>query len=155
MRHPAGHHVAQLNVGQLWHPLDDPRTAGFTDNAGKVNAIADRSPGFVWRLVEDGQASLRDGVTPYPGDPCALRTLSVWEGPEALEHFVMRTLHGTFLKRREAWFRPQDHRTYVIWPVPAGHLPEVREGLDRLADLERDGPTDAAYDFAYLGAART
>ena len=150
MRHPAGYHVAQLNVGQLWHPLDDPRTAGFTDNADRINALAERSVGFVWRLIEDGQASMADGQTPYPGDPCALRTMSVWATPQDLEYFVMRTLHGAFLKRRDAWFRPQDHRTYVIWPVPAGHVPTVREGLDRLADMEQNGPTDAAYDFAYL-----
>lgn len=155
MSSAGGHHVAQLNIGQLWHPVDDPRTAGFTDNADAINALAERSPGFVWRLIEDAQASFADGVTLYPDDPCALRTLSVWESPQALAHFVLQTVHGKFVGRRSEWFRAQDHRTYVIWPIPAGHIPTVREGLDRLAELERHGARDTAYDFAYLKALST
>lgn len=145
--------MAQLNVGQLWHQPSDPRSAGFVDNTDRVNAIAERSPGFVWRLIEDPQASMADGLTLYPDDPRALRTLSVWESPEALLHFVMHTVHGAFLKRRSEWFRPQDHRTYVIWRIPAGHIPSVQEGLHRLAELQDHGPTETAFDFAYLRAA--
>lgn len=150
MSDPAGYHVAQLNIGQLWYPSDDPRMAEFTDNSDRVNAVAERSPGFVWRCIEDVQASMVDGLTLYPDDPCALRTLSVWATPDALAHFVLQTVHGGFLKRRATWFRPQDHRTYVIWPIAVGHRPGVKEGLDRLAEMEEHGPTDRAYDFAYL-----
>jgi hypothetical protein len=143
-------HVAQMNVGLLWHPLDDPRSAEFADNTGKVNAVAERSPGFVWRCVDEQAALAEEGITLFDGDPCALCTLSVWETPDALEGFVHKTVHGAFLKRRVAWFRPLDDRSYVIWPVAAGHRPGFREGLDRLATLQADGPTDAAYDFKYL-----
>lgn len=144
MPHPAGYHVAQLNIGQLWFPTDDLRTAEFTDNSDRVNAVAERSSGFVWRCIEDVPASMADGLTLYPNDPCALRTLSVWETPDALAHFVMRTVHGAFLKRRDVWFRPQTERTYVIWPIAVGHRPDVKEVL------EDHGPTERAYDFAYL-----
>jgi hypothetical protein len=150
MSQPFTQHVAQLNIGQLWHPLDDPRSAGFTDNTAKVNAVAERSEGFVWRCVDEEAALKAEGVQLYDGDPCAICTMSVWESPRDLESFVHKTVHGTFLKRRAEWFRPQDNKTYVIWPVAAGHRPGFREGLDRLAALQADGPTEAAYDFKYL-----
>ncbi len=145
-------HVAQMNIGQLWHPLHDRRSAGFTDNTARVNAVADRSPGFVWRCQDEAVALAAEGIRLYDGDPCALATLSVWESAAALEDFVMRTVHGAFLKRRAEWFRPQPDRTYVIWPVHAGHVPGFAEGLDRLNHLRATGPSDAAFDFEYLRA---
>ena len=150
MNDGAAYHVAQMNIGQLWHPADDPRSAGFTDNTGKVNAIAERSKGFVWRCEDEQTALHAEGLTLYDGDPNAICTLSVWESPADLQAFVLHTVHGAFLKRRADWFKPQDHRTYVIWPVAAGHIPGFREGLDRLAMLQSDGPTDAAHDFPHL-----
>ena len=150
MSHPSTHQVAQLNIGQLLHPFDDPRTAGFTDNLEKVNAVAERSEGFVWRCVDEEATLKAEGVELYDGDPSAIATLSVWESPRALESFVHKSVHGSFLKRRAEWFKPQDHRTYVIWPVAAGHRPGFGEGLDRLEKLQADGPTEAAYDFKYL-----
>ncbi len=148
--HPQPHHVAQLNIGQLWHPVDDPLTAGFTDNTDRVNAIAERSPGFVWRCIDEESALQADGVVLYDGDPCAICTMSVWATPQDLAAFVHKTVHGAFVKRRAEWFKPQDHKTYVIWPIPAGHTPGFRDGLDRLAELQKNGPTDRAFDFKYL-----
>ena len=147
---PATHHVAQLNIGLLRHPLDDARTSGFADNTDKVNAIAERSAGFVWRLLDEAAALQDEGIALYNGDPRAICTLSVWESPADLENFVLRTVHGAFLKRRADWFEPQDHKTYVIWPVPAGHVPSIAEGLDRLARLEAGGSNEGAYDFNHL-----
>ena len=31
-------HVAELNIGRLNYPIDDPRMADFVDNLGRVNA---------------------------------------------------------------------------------------------------------------------
>lgn len=143
-------HIAELNIGLLRHPLDDPRTAGFTDNTAKVNAVAARSPGFVWRCEDEAAALKNEGIELYDGDPCSLSTMSVWETPGDLEAFVLRTIHGSFLKRRAEWFKPQDHVTYVIWPIAASHIPSFQEGLDHLASLEANGPTSEAYDFKYL-----
>lgn len=144
--------VAQMNIGLLRHPLDDPRTAEFADNAARVNALADRSPGFVWRCEDEAASLAAEGISLYDGDPCALATLSVWDSAAALEHFVMRTVHGAFLKRRAEWFRPQPDRTYVIWPVEAGRLPTFAEGLARLDLLRANGPSGEAYDFEFLRA---
>jgi hypothetical protein len=145
-------HVAQLNIGQLWYPLDDPRSAEFVDNTGRVNAIADRSPGFVWRCEDEAASLAAEGIRLYDGDPCALATLSVWDSAAALEHFVLRTVHGAFLKRRATWFRPQAERTYVIWPTEAGRRPTFAEGLARLDLLRAKGPSGDAHDFEFLRA---
>ncbi|MDI3335021.1 DUF3291 domain-containing protein [Defluviimonas aestuarii] len=149
---PVTQHIAELNIGQLWHPLDDPRTAGFTDNSDRLNAVAERSQGFVWRCLPEEAERETQTVNLYDGDPCALWTMSVWETPDDLEAFVHRTVHGAFLKRRSEWFKPQDHKTYVIWPITVGHTPTLREGLDRLARLQADGPSSDAYDFKTLMA---
>tara|TARA_R110002110_G_scaffold49669_22_gene147516 strand:- start:14118 stop:14594 length:477 start_codon:yes stop_codon:yes gene_type:complete len=142
--------VAQLNIGQLLHPIDHPETAGFADNTARVNAVAERAAGFVWRCQDEGSTLAAEGIDLYDGDPCALATLSAWASPADLDNFVHQTVHGAFLKRRQSWFRKQDHKTYVIWPIATGHIPSFREGLGRLAALEADGPTDAAYDFNYM-----
>ena len=148
--HRPGQHVAQLKIGLLSHPQDDPRTAGFSDNTARVNAVADRSPGFVWRCLDEAAAIQAEGMSLSGGNPLALRTMSVWQTPADLEAFVDRTGHGACLERRAEWFQPLDEKTYVIWPIAAGHIPSFHEGLDHLALLRANGPSDACYDFNYL-----
>ncbi len=148
----ATYHVSQLNFGLLRHPADDPRSAGFSDNVARVNAVAERSKGFVWRCTDEAATLKAEGISLCEGDPCAICTMSVWESAADLDDFVHRTVHGGFLMRREEWFRPQDHRTYVIWPVAAGHIPGFREALDRLAHLQEHGDSDHAFGFEYLPA---
>ena len=41
-------HIVQINLATGMYPLDDPRMAGFVSRLDEVNALADRSPGFVW-----------------------------------------------------------------------------------------------------------
>jgi Domain of unknown function (DUF3291) len=43
-------HLAQINVGRLVAPVDDPKVAEFMAGLEPINALADRAPGFVWRL---------------------------------------------------------------------------------------------------------
>src|ERR1051326_6590674 len=45
-------HIAQLNVGRLRYETDDPRMADFMNNLARINALAERSPGFVWRYTD-------------------------------------------------------------------------------------------------------
>ena len=46
-------HLAELNIGKFKYPTTDPRMAGFINNLDRVNALAERSKGFVWRLKGD------------------------------------------------------------------------------------------------------
>src|SRR5262245_43383250 len=83
-------HPAQLNIGRIRHPLDDPRMADFVNNLDRVNAIAEHTPGFVWRLQDDsGNATAIHAFD----DPRMLLNMSVWESVEALERFVWQTVH--------------------------------------------------------------
>lgn len=142
--------IAEMNMGYLRHPRGDPRIAEFEDNAPHVNAIADRSPGFVWRMKpEDENRPENDAGLLFGRPDVALATLSVWESFEDFRHFVFQTLHGRFLNRRVAWFEPMIQPSYVIWPVAAGHIPTLAEGKERLWQLRAQGASEAAYDFAY------
>jgi hypothetical protein len=149
MQQPLNHHLAQLNIGRLRYEVDDPRLADFMNNLALVNGLAERSPGFVWRFIDDsGNAT---NTRPYP-DPRIAINLSVWENVAALERFVYQTIHKRFYGRRAEWFEHFEGPYFVMWWVPAGHEPSVAEALARLEQLKQQGPTDQAFDWAAASA---
>jgi heme-degrading monooxygenase HmoA len=101
MQQPAGHHLAQLNIGRIRYEIGDPRMADFADNLQMVNRLAERSPGFVWRYIDESGNST--ATRPY-ADPHVAINLSVWESVEALERFVYLTIHKQCYGRRAEWF---------------------------------------------------
>ncbi len=139
-----GWHIAQMNVGTTLYPLDDPRMEGFVTRLDDINALADASAGFVWRLqTESGNAT---DIKPTD-DPNFIVNMSVWESAEALFDFVYKTAHRLVMAERRAWFARPAGAYMVLWWVPAGTRPTVAEGLARLACLDRDGPTPHAFTF--------
>lgn len=151
MNTPTGHHIAHMNFARLLHTSGDPRVAGFVDNVPRVNAIAERSPGFIWRLVDDDQHSSEvvDNNSP-DDDRLIITSLSVWQTVQDLEFFVRKTVHGGFVKRRAEWFEGHTRPNYVIWPVAVGYIPDLAEGWAKLKQLETRGPSDVAYDFHWI-----
>lgn len=145
-------HLAQLNVGRMAHALDDPRMAGFMNNLDRVNAIAGRSPGFVWRLQDEGGNATR--IAFLEDDPEMIVNMSVWESPEALEDFTWNTLHKQFYARRAEWFQLMKSNHFVMWWVPAGHIPTLADAAERLAHLDKYGPSERAFGWAELEEAR-
>nr|BEK64002.1 DUF3291 domain-containing protein [Kitasatospora purpeofusca] len=137
--------LAQLNVATLLHPIDDPRIAPFVELLDPVNAAADGTPGFVWRLVEDGTD---DATGLRPAGPDVVVNLSVWEGQEALWEFAYRSGHLEAMRRRREWFARHVEAHLVLWWVPAGHRPGVAEALERLEHLRAHGPSPRAFTFA-------
>jgi len=127
----------------------DPLVAGFIDNVSRVNALAEHSPGFVWRL-DDRALAVDDKVSfqTLGDDPLLAISLSVWESVEHLHQFVNRSAHGGFLRRRERWFEPADRPNYVLWTVPCPHRPTLNEGWARLRHLTEHGATFEAFDFS-------
>ncbi|MYZ17392.1 DUF3291 domain-containing protein, partial [Streptomyces sp. SID337] len=131
-------HLAELNLAKLRHPLDDPRMESFVELLNPVNAAADGAPGFIWRLVEEGAP---DATALRPAGEDVIVTMSVWETPEALWEFTYRSGHLEVMRRRREWFDRHVEAYLVLWWVPAGHVPTVDEGLERLADLRANGPS--------------
>jgi GNAT superfamily N-acetyltransferase len=133
-------HLAQLNIATLRHPLDHPATAEFVAGLATVNAAADTSPGFVWRLQTDEGDATSIAVSP---DPLTIANFSVWESLEAFREFAFRGVHREFLRRRAEWFQPGSQA--ATWWVPAGTIPTLAEGLARVGFVERFGSTPYAF----------
>lgn len=119
--------------------------AGFAARLDEINALADRSPGFVWRLqTDDGDAT----ALRVFDDPLILINLSVWQNAGALREFVYRSRHRELLVARSEWFLPLDGAHLALWWVPAGHRPDADEAKARLDRLDREGPSEAVFTFA-------
>jgi hypothetical protein len=145
---PEGTHLAQLNVGRIRYPTDDPRMAEFMGALDAVNALAERSPGFVWRLKDDGSNNATNILV--TDDPSFLINMSVWETAVQLEHFVWNTVHKRTYQKKGSWFEPMKAPHFVMWWIPAGHVPTSAEALARLDHLTRHGPSDHAFGWESL-----
>ncbi len=143
-------HLAQVNIGRLVAPTDSPLVQEFMDALEPVNAIADASPGFVWRLqTEDGDAT---SIRAFDDDTI-LVNMSTWESVEALRAYVYSSPHKAYLARRREWFAAFTGVMIALWWVPAGHEPTVAEAKERLEHLEQHGPTAHAFTFRQVFAA--
>ena len=135
--------LAQCNVALARAPLDDPVMAGFVKAIDDVNWLADRSPGFLWRMLpQHGHVTFGH----LEGDEVIV-TLSVWMDFEALQGYVYRTAHGLFMGQRRRWFVPIGGLTTAMWWVPDGERPALDEGLRRLDHLRLKGPTPYAFSL--------
>jgi hypothetical protein len=138
-------HLAQVNIGRIRAPIEDPIMEGFRTQLDTINALADSTPGFVWRLqAEEGNAM---AIRPVADDERMAINLSVWESLAALKQFVYRSAHAGPLRDRRQWFEPMDGPILALWWIPAGHVPTVEEAIDRLRVLEQHGPTSESFTF--------
>lgn len=137
-------HIAQLNVGRAVAPPGSPELTDFMAALDRINALAESSPGFVWRLKSSSGNATDIQVSE---DPRFLVNMSVWNSVEALFEYVYRSVHTEVMKRRREWFEKPTEAHQVLWWVPAGHLPTVTEALGRLQHLRREGPSAQAFGF--------
>lgn len=137
-------HLAQINIGRIKAPLDDPSMSGFVSRLDEINALADRSPGFVWRLqTAAGNAT---ELRPFDDDRIAIN-MSVWESLEHLRAYVYGSANAELLRQRRDWFEKFDRVFVALWWVPAGHIPSIDEAKARLTSVEQNGPTPFAFTF--------
>ncbi|MBT8061620.1 MAG: DUF3291 domain-containing protein [Xanthomonadales bacterium] len=139
------YHLAQLNVARMTMPYEDPGMKDFIEALDPVNAAADRSPGFVWRLVSD---HCEDPVLVEFEASGWLVNMSLWQDLESLRQFVTSPIHLSIMKRRAEWFAKWPEATMVLWWVEAGHIPAFSEALSRLEWLREHGPGARAFSFA-------
>jgi heme-degrading monooxygenase HmoA len=140
-------HLAQINIGRLRAPIDDPQIAGFVARLAPLNALADRAPGFVWRL-QSSSGNATD--VPFNDDPSVMLNMSVWESPEALRAYTYGRGHVETLSERARWFEKMSVPHACLWWVRAGHIPSVNEGRERLKHYQVHGATPYAFWFSQL-----
>jgi uncharacterized protein DUF3291 len=134
------YHLAQVNIGRILGPIDSNVMAGFVAQLDDINALAERSLGFVWRLKD------ATNVQPYE-DPLTLMNLSVWESAETLRQFVYKSGHVAPLRDRLKWFEKPAQAHMAMWWIPAGHVPSVEEARERLKYRRSWGDSPIAFSF--------
>ena len=143
--HMSNYQLAQLNIGRLLAPLESPTLADFVANLERINALAESSPGFVWRLKDDaGDAT---AIRPLGDD--VIVNMSVWQDVTALKNYVYYSGHLDVMRRRREWFERLAEAYMVLWWVPTNHIPTVEEALQRLDMLRQKGPTIDAFTFRH------
>ena len=141
------YHLAQINIARLIAPIDDPRIADFVAQLDGINAIAEKSSGFVWRLKSESGNSTDIA---YSDDPFVIPNMSVWKSVEELRDFVYRTQHLLVFKDRAKWFEKMEKPHYCLWWIPAGHFPTIAEARQRLEHYQLHGPTQHSFWFSRL-----
>lgn len=140
----SNYYIAQINIGRLLAPVDDPLIAEFVAQLAPINALADSSPGFVWRLqTEEGDAT---NIKAYDDEMIALN-MSVWESVDALREFAYKSEHAGVMRDRKKWFEKFDGPYMALWWIPAGQIPTPQEGRKRLEYLRQHGDSEYAFSF--------
>ncbi len=139
------YHLAQLNIGRMLGPIDGEVMSGFVARLDEINALAEGWPGFVWRLVGEGNDAT--SLRPFD-DHMIIVNMSVWENLDALKNYVYKSDHTQVLRQRKQWFEAMKEMYMVLWWIPAGHIPTVQEARERLEYLRTHGPTPEAFSFA-------
>lgn len=136
--------LAQLNIAKTVFAIDSAELAGFVQNLDRINRIAEKSEGFVWRLKDDSNNAMNLRMF---NDSSLLINMSVWEDIESLFQFVYQSEHVEIFKRRREWFPAMTEMHMCLWYVPEGHLPDIAEAEERLSYLRKNGETPYSFTF--------
>jgi Domain of unknown function (DUF3291) len=140
----SAYQLAQVNLGIIRGPMDSPVMAEFAASLARINALAEATPGFVWRLqTEAGDAT---AIRPFD-DPNTLINMSVWRDLESLRRYVYHSAHVEIMRRRREWFERMPEAYLALWWVPRGHRPAISEAVTRLQALRSKGPHREAFTF--------
>lgn len=138
-------HLAQINIAKIiGEDITDPVMKKFVAQLDEINALAEGSPGFIWRLKDDSNNATK--LNPY-GDQTIIINISVWESLDHLIQFVYHGRHADVLRKRRDWFVNFGKPFTALWYLKAGDVPTIEEGVARLKALQEDGPTPYAFDF--------
>lgn len=150
----ASKYLAELNIGRLLAPTDDPRVKEFMDALDTINGLGKRMPGFVWMMEGSGEPGTGNTENAIGGDPQTVANLTVWKDVESLERFVWGTVHKQFYERRREWFEVLGQMHFVMWWVDQEHRPALDEALSRLALRRDEGDSADAFGWEWLKAAK-
>ena len=141
----SAYELAQLNIAIMKDPLESPRMADFVANLDRINALAESSPGYLWRMqTEEG-----DATAMRPMGENTLVNMSVWRDVASLNQYVYSSAHVEIMRRRKEWFERMKEAHVVLWWVPKGHRPSIAEAIAKLALLRDKGPSTEAFTFRH------
>lgn len=136
--------LAQINIAEMLAPIDDPIMADFVANLDRINELAEKSNGFIWRLKdEEGNAT---AMTVFD-NIFLIINMSVWKDKKVLHEYVYKSAHAEILKRKKEWFHKFPRMHMALWYVPDGHEPSPEEAKERLYHLQEYGDTPYAFSF--------
>ena len=138
------YHIAQINIARMLAPLDSPVMHDFVANLDRINALAESAPGFVWRLVGDGNDAT--SLRPFEDDRIIVN-MSVWDSIETLFQYAYYSDHSDIFRRRAEWFEKMTTPSGALWWIEAGHTPTVAEAQEKLELIEHNGATPLAFTF--------
>lgn len=142
--------LAQLNIARMRGTRDSEIMAEFFARLDEINTLGDRAPGFVWRLqTESGNAT---DIQAFDDD-WLIVNMSVWESADALKAFTYHSAHADVMRQRRQWFEAHTEAYFVMWWIPAGHVPTVNEAKERLQHLQAHGESEYAFTYKQLFAA--
>lgn len=138
------YHLAQLNIAKLKAPLEDPSIEGFVSKLDEINALADSSQGFIWRLQEEDGSAVNISVF---DDEYLIVNMSVWESIEDLKNFVYKSGHVKVYLQKDSWFHKMTDHHMVLWWIEKGEIPDIFDAKNRLKHLQENGPSSFAFTF--------
>jgi Domain of unknown function (DUF3291) len=137
-------YLSQINIAKMQAPIDSPLMADFVANLDNINALAEKSEGFIWRLKDNNNNATSIKIF---NDDFLIVNMSVWKNADALFQFVYQSNHVEIFKRRKEWFEKMQEMHMALWYIPEGHLPTVSEATERLRYLRSNGETPFAFSF--------
>ncbi len=137
--------LAQLNVAKFRLPSEHPDNDGFHNYIDRINEIAESQPGFIWRLVGEGNDAT--DIQAFD-DPDMIVNMSLWENLDTLFEFVYRNQeHKNIMRKRKDWFDKMEFHL-VLWWVKEGHIPSLHEAKQKLKLIQEKGASEHAFSFA-------
>lgn len=139
------YHIAQLNIAKMLAPIDSDIMHGFVSRLDEINALAEQSEGFVWRLKGDDNNATAIRIFE---DDMLIINLSVWESIDALHTYTYKTAHAELIKGRKDWFSALGKPHMALWWVKAGDIPLTTDAKERLEYLQANGASPYSFTFA-------
>ena len=136
--------LAQINIGRILAPMGSEVMREFEENLDQINALAENSGGFIWRLKEENNNAT--SIKAFDDD-FLLINMSVWQDIQSLFDYVYNSLHKDFLKRKQQWFSRLKDQHMALWYIEDGQFPTIAQAIERLQHIRQNGESPYAFSF--------
>jgi hypothetical protein len=138
------YHLAQLNIARMLAEENDPIMRDFFNQIDEINALAEQTKGFIWRLKSDDNNATSFRVF---DDNMLIINMSVWESIDSLYQFTYYSDHARVYRRRQEWFHRMEIPMFVMWWIEAGTNPTTEDAKAKLEHITTRGASPEAFTF--------